>query len=79
MTDGLKIVAAFTTLAVVLFLSPLFGIAFGAFGGWVAGLIYPNTLHLLAHRLDLNVEPWQLGAMLGFVGGFFKATLSTKS
>lgn len=74
-----KVVAATAMLAVVLFIGPLLGIGFGAFAGWVAGLFYPNTLHLLAQRMGLAVEPWQLGAMLGFVGGFFKATLTEKS
>lgn len=66
-----KIVAGITAFVVLLFVAPLFGIAFGAFGGWAVGLFYPNTLHLLGYRLGLDVPPWQLGAMFGFVGAFF--------
>jgi hypothetical protein len=66
-------------IAAILFVMPLFGIGFGAFAGWIAGLFYGHTLHLLAHRLGLDVEPWQLGAMLGFVGGFFKTTTTCSS
>lgn len=73
-----KVVAGITAFVVLLFVAPLFGIAFGAFGGWAVGLFYPNTLHLLGHRLGLDVPPWQLGAMFGFVGGFFKATSTSK-
>ncbi len=79
MDKTVKIVGAAFLVGVLLFLAPLFGIGFGAFAGWIAGLFYPNTLHLLGQRIGLPVEPWQLGAMLGFVGGFFKSSLAQKS
>lgn len=64
----------------IIFLAAVGGAAFGAFGGWVVGLIYPNTIRagLVAFHIGA-LEPWQLGCFLGFVGGFFKATLSSPS
>lgn len=69
---------AFIVVAVVLiFLSPLLGIIIGAFAGWVVGLFFPDTLALLAQMLHIEAAPWQLGAIFGFIGGFFRSSIST--
>lgn len=47
----------------------------GAFTGWIVGYFFDDTLGILTNRLGLyQIEFWQLGAILGFVGSFFKAT-----
>ena len=49
---------------------------FGAFTGWVVGLIFGKTiLGLLAAIGIEGFEMWQIGVFLGFVGSFFR-TLS---
>jgi hypothetical protein len=53
------------------------GTAFGAMGGWFVGLVFDDTLYQLTQHLGLgDTPPWQLGAMLGFVGGFFRSSIS---
>lgn len=68
-------------VALFMFVYPLVGVLFGAFSGWVVGLIFGDWVLLglaqvLNHPLDLTMV--QLGAALGFVGGFFKSTLQQK-
>ena len=50
----------------------------GAIAGWVVGLVFDDTMRLLAQALGIEARPYQLGAMLGFLGGFFRASLEVK-
>jgi len=80
MESLLKALGAILVFAALIFLAPLIGIACGAFGGWVVGHFYPDTLSLISAKLFGEPIPaWQLGAALGFVGGFFKASQTNKS
>lgn len=66
---------AFTAL---LFISVLFGTVIGAFAGWVVGLVFTDTMITLAKMLGQpGMEAWQLGAILGFVGSFFRSSSSS--
>ena len=68
--------------AVFLFVGVLLGTTMGAFAGWVVGGVFAETMKILIVdllRLPPSVEPWQVGAMLGFIGTFFRPTLSAKS
>lgn len=62
----------------LIFTTPVIGVALGALAGWVVGLFFGTTIlgtlsHFGVNTSDLAM--WELGAMLGFVGGFFKAML----
>lgn len=60
----------------VVFITVLLALLCGAVTGYVCGLVFPGTLAKLAAVLGLAGTPsWQLGAMLGFVGGFFRSHL----
>jgi hypothetical protein len=63
--------------AAVFVIGPILGVLYGCLCGWVVGHFWPHTMALLIDRLGLQCEPWQLGAMLGFVGGFFRSTGSS--
>lgn len=68
--------------AAVLFIGVLLGTVMGAFAGWVVGGVFAETMKILIVdllHLPPSVEPWQVGAILGFVGTFFRPTLSTKT
>jgi hypothetical protein len=72
----MKILFAFIggmiTVMAGLFIAPLLGSLFGAFGGWVVGLFFSDTiLGILAQLGIKGVAMWQVGLFLGFVGGFF--------
>lgn len=63
----------------MVFLVCLAGTAVGAFAGWIVGLVFDDSLRLLAKAMGIEAAPYQLGTIFGFVGSFFKATLSTTS
>jgi hypothetical protein len=65
--------------ALMIFCGILISALFGAFAGWLVGALFDETMAELIRASGLNVVPWQLGLMLGFVGGFFKSSLSTDS
>ena len=51
----------------------------GAFAGWVAGLFFEETILGTLRRAGMDthgLSMWQLGATLGFVGGFFRNATS---
>ena len=51
----------------------------GAFSGWFVGLFFEETILGILSSLGVSgFSMWQIGAFLGFVGGFFRMTNSTK-
>jgi len=42
----------------------------GALTGWIAGWFFPESFTAVSHLLGLQA-PYQFGAVLGFVAGFF--------
>lgn len=66
---------ATATLAVMalLFFAPVLGVLCGAFSGWVVGYFFPATFAPVVVFFHVPTM-WQLGAILGFIGGFFKST-----
>lgn len=70
---------AVITVLLLLFFLPLLGILFGGFSGWIVGLFFHDTVmgFLSAIGVDVtNLTMWQVGAALGFIGGFFKSNLT---
>lgn len=55
------------------------GAIFGAFTGSVVGLVFPDTLAMLSQALGIEAAPYQLGAMFGFVGGFFRSNTTVQN
>lgn len=76
MSDMEKIISAVGIIAgsfALIFFAPVLGVLLGAFSGWVVGLFFGNTILGVAASLGLQgFSMWQLGASLGFVGGFFR-------
>lgn len=59
----------FATVAVLAML-------FGAAAGWLGEFIFPQVFERLTALVFGEAIPgWQFGAMLGFVGGFLRASL----
>lgn len=70
---------ALLVAAGVFFLVTL-GTLIGACCGWVVGLFFGDTILGTFAQLGLhNVTMWQVGAFLGFVGGFFRTSVTSKS
>ena len=77
MKNTLIIVGAFTTLAVALaaiFFSAALGSVFGALAGWLAAIWFPATAVKITTTTGLLW--YQLGAILGFVGSFFRPVVT---
>jgi hypothetical protein len=78
MNDTQAAAVAILVLAATIFVVPLIGITIGAFVGWIAGHFFPGTLGVIATMLSggATMPAWQVGAVLGFVGSFFKTRVS---
>ena len=53
---------------------------FGAFAGWAVGLFFADTVLGFLSRLGVDVNGlamWEIGASLGFIGGFLRTSVST--
>lgn len=77
-----KTATAMGTLCVAfafVFLGVCLGTLMGSLSGWVVGHVWPNTFRLWLKIAGWNVSPWQVGAMLGFVGGFIRPRLTKES
>ena len=67
-------------MAVLIFAAPLWGVFLGAFCGWIVGYVFDETFAMWRVYFGLQqFVPWQIGAMLGFVGGFLKAPQTNNS
>lgn len=75
----MQAIAVLFIAAVMIFCGVLISALFGAFAGWLVGAVFDDTMAELIRASGLSVAPWQLGLMLGFVGGFFKSSLSTET
>lgn len=63
--------------AAALFLVCLLSTIFGAAVGWVVGLFFSDTILGFLSRIGMNVDSlslWEVGATLGFIGSFFRAS-----
>ena len=56
---------------IALFFSPLIGTVFGWVGGWIVGLLFDSAILGALEQFGVaDVTVAQLGALLGFAGGF---------
>lgn len=72
----------FFIFAALIFAAPILGVLFGAFSGWVVSLFFNDSLMGVLTSVVPALKDyalWQIGATLGFVGGFFKTTVSQKN
>ena len=71
-------VAVAIVAGLLLFVFSVLGAAMGAICGWAVGLAFGDTMRAFFGALGLgHLAPWQIGAMLGFVGSFFRAKTNT--
>lgn len=57
---------------------PILCTLFGAISGWAIGLFFEGTIRETLGWFGMNppVTFWQMGATLGFIGGYFKSVHS---
>ena len=59
------------------FILIIIGTLMGGVAGWTVGLVFVDIMAELKSALGLDVTNFELGAMLGFVGGFFRGKMSS--
>ncbi|NIH74449.1 positive regulator of sigma E activity [Ochrobactrum sp. P20RRXII] len=73
-----KALASLVAIAAILFFAPLIGVLGGAFVGWVVGLFFAETIHAFLAAVGIKaagLAMWQIGASLGFIGGFLRPAI----
>lgn len=64
-------------LVMLIIIMVILGTFFGGVAGWIVGLFFTDTIMQTLNRIGVDtmgMTMWQLGATLGFISGFFKAT-----
>jgi len=70
----MKVLIALAAILAMICLFPILGTLIGCFSGWMVGIFWPTTFAAFLAHFGLSAfAPWQIGALLGFTGGFFKA------
>lgn len=73
-------IAALLLLALTVFVLCLIGTIVGSLSGWAVGLLFGETILGIFAAFGLKgFSMWQIGAFLGFVGGFFRTSVTSKS
>lgn len=56
----------------LLFLALILSTFIGSVAGWAVSLIFSETTEAWLIHFNLPFQLWEVGAMLGFIGAFFK-------
>jgi hypothetical protein len=67
------------SLVALLFVAILLGTLVGGVVGWTVDLMFPFVVVALNTLTGLSLTAFEMGAVLGFVGSFFKSSLTNKS
>lgn len=77
-----KIVTQALVFLALMIVMPLGGVLLGGFSGWVVGLFWSDQIVDFLSRLGVNTKGltvWEIGAAMGFLGGFLKTNASISS
>jgi len=74
MTYILSIVGILVTLFIAVIASTLIG----GVVGWTVNLMFPVVTQTLNQLSGLQLDAFDMGAVLGFFGSFFRSTASSK-
>lgn len=76
----MKTIVKLFVAAGFIFLGCILGTLFGALAGWVVGLVFKETILTFFAAIGISgLKMWQIGASLGFIGGFFRTSFSVNS
>ena len=79
MSGFIKTGLTLVLFSLLLFAVIILGTLFGWFAGWVVGLFFSDILLPIFAAVGFQgFTLAHIGAFLGFVGGFFKASVTTK-
>ncbi len=63
----------------LLFVAILAGTVIGGVVGWIVGLIFPFVIESLNTVTGLKLTAFEMGAVLGFTGSFFRSSYNSSS
>jgi hypothetical protein len=66
-------------IAAILFVAVILGTLVGGIVGWIVGLVFPFVIVTLNTLTGLTLTAFEMGAVLGFVGSFFKTSVTKES
>jgi hypothetical protein len=66
-------------IAAILFVAVILGTLVGGIVGWIVGLVFPFVIVTLNTMTGLTLTAFEMGAVLGFVGSFFKTSVTKES
>ena len=76
----MKAIVNLFLVALFMFFGCILGTLLGAFAGWVVGLFFGETILSFFAALGITgFKMWQIGASLGFIGGFFRSSTSVRT
>lgn len=65
-------------VAALFFISALFSTFFGGLFGWCVDAVFPHVVASLNQLSGLKLTGFEMGAVLGFFGSFFRSASSSK-
>jgi len=72
----MKVVVGSLALFFLLFVAVLASTLVGGVVGWIVEAVFPFVIDTLNRLGDLNLTGFEMGAVLGFVGSFFRSSSS---
>lgn len=76
----LIIIGVILLVTVLFALAILWSAAWGAFLGWLIGLLFGDFILALLAKIGITgFAMWQIGAFLGIIGMFFRSSKSSKN
>jgi hypothetical protein len=73
-----QIIAAALGIIGLLFLVIILSTLFGGIAGWTVDLVFPFVATTLNLLLGTTLTAFEMGAVMGFVGSFFRTSVTNK-
>jgi hypothetical protein len=75
----IQVIGAAVGIIGLVFFVIILGTLFGGIAGWTVNLVFPFVFSTLNSLLGTELSAFEIGAVLGFIGGFFRTNVSNKS
>ena len=72
----MQVIFGVILVAVLFFFGALLSTVFGGFVGWVVDMVFPFVTVTLNGLAGTELTGFEMGAVLGFFGSFFRSSLN---
>jgi membrane protein YqaA with SNARE-associated domain len=73
----MQAILAAVAIVALLFVAVLASTVIGGIVGWIVGAVFPFVIEALNQLTGLQLTGFETGAVLGFVGAFFRSVASS--